>query len=122
MEYKEQLQDKRWYELREKILNNHSRRCAGCGNPDGLNVHHKTYIKGLMAWEYDEKYLIPLCHDCHEIFHRNERALREILCNNRLYYNYEFKTIIKIVEAICSAGTNHYPEILEFAESKIYKF
>lgn len=34
-----------------------------------LNIHHKYYIAGRYAWEYDDTVLETLCIDCHEKAH-----------------------------------------------------
>lgn len=34
-----------------------------------LNVHHKYYIEGKMAWDYDPKALVTLCQECHQKEH-----------------------------------------------------
>lgn len=36
--------------------------------PD-LHVHHKYYVKGKKAWEYDNTALVTLCTDCHQEEH-----------------------------------------------------
>lgn len=33
-----------------------------------LHVHHKQYIKGLKAWEYEDRYLVTLCDRCHFLY------------------------------------------------------
>lgn len=38
--------------------------------PD-LNIHHKYYIVGKKAWEYNDEALISLCVDCHQEEHLN---------------------------------------------------
>lgn len=38
----------------------------------GLHVHHRYYIKELLAWEYKNDALITLCHTCHENLHKNQ--------------------------------------------------
>ena len=35
-----------------------------------LNVHHKKYISGHKAWEYDREDLITLCQECHFETHK----------------------------------------------------
>lgn len=35
-----------------------------------LQVHHKKYIEGKHAWEYDDSDLVTLCKDCHNVVHR----------------------------------------------------
>lgn len=36
-----------------------------------LQIHHKYYQKGLLAWEYPNQALVTLCWDCHEELHKN---------------------------------------------------
>ena len=37
--------------------------------PNSLNVHHKYYESGKLAWEYPDDVLVTLCRDCHENEH-----------------------------------------------------
>jgi len=37
-----------------------------------LNVHHRYYISGHLAWEYENTALTSLCVDCHQYIHSNE--------------------------------------------------
>jgi 5-methylcytosine-specific restriction endonuclease McrA len=37
-----------------------------------LNIHHKYYISGRKAWEYDNDALVLLCSDCHKKTHQEE--------------------------------------------------
>lgn len=39
---------------------------------EGLNVHHKYYIKGKMPWEYEDNALIALCESCHRETHKTD--------------------------------------------------
>lgn len=38
----------------------------------GLHIHHKYYMKDLLAWEYKDDALITLCQTCHEYLHKNQ--------------------------------------------------
>lgn len=38
-------------------------------HPISLNVHHKHYIIGHKAWEYDDEDLVTLCNECHTKVH-----------------------------------------------------
>lgn len=38
-----------------------------------LNVHHKYYMIGKMAWEYDNEALITLCASCHKKEHEKNK-------------------------------------------------
>ncbi len=67
--YYKQLQDKRWINRRNQLLKKCGYRCSICGCKDNLQIHHKIYIKGKMAWEYKDKYLEVLCNKCHEKKH-----------------------------------------------------
>ena len=67
--YKEQLKDKRWKKLANKIRKRDKYTCQKCGSHEHLQVHHKKYIKNRLAWEYDESNLITLCSDCHKKIH-----------------------------------------------------
>ncbi|OAV65302.1 hypothetical protein Barb6XT_02476 [Bacteroidales bacterium Barb6XT] len=69
--YREKLFDKRWQAKREAILKRDTRCCIICGSSEKLMVHHKQYhfIKRLNIhsdpWDYNDKYLVTLCHSCH---------------------------------------------------------
>jgi hypothetical protein len=70
MTYAEQLLDYRWIEKREYIKQRDFGMCQNCMSCRNLNVHHKKYVKGLMAWEYPDWFLITLCQRCHEKEHK----------------------------------------------------
>lgn len=70
--YKEKLFDKKWIEKRKEILARDQNSCKICGKKDvKLIVHHKQYhfIKKLQKhadpWDYDNRYLVTLCENCH---------------------------------------------------------
>ena len=69
MQYKDKLKDSRWLAKRQAVLERDSFRCVICGSNNGLNVHHSAYIYGREPWEYDNKYLVTLCHKCHAKLH-----------------------------------------------------
>lgn len=66
------LLDERWKRLRKQIILRDAGKCVICGSTEKLEVHHTQYqfIKRLNTfrkpWEYDRKYLITLCHCCHQ--------------------------------------------------------
>lgn len=41
-----------------------------CEDEKTLNVHHIRYEKGKKIWQYNDCYLITLCEDCHNEWHR----------------------------------------------------
>lgn len=77
-EYSKLLRDPRWRAKRIEILERDKYTCKLCGKnkEDGviLHVHHIMYHKGLMPWEYRNRELITLCEDCHNNFHKKQKA------------------------------------------------
>jgi len=67
--YADQLNDNRWYAFRRFIFEVRGKRCERCGADSDLQVHHKQYKKGCLAWEYTCKDVIVLCRDCHMKIH-----------------------------------------------------
>jgi len=66
--YAEQLQSPKWQKKRLEIFNRDKWTCRLCGDKaKTLHVHHLLYCHGLRPWEYDNDFLITLCHDCHII-------------------------------------------------------
>lgn len=65
--YSEQLKDPRWQKKRLQIMERDGFSCFICGDTEStLNVHHKRYIYGKLAWEYDDSNYMTLCEECHE--------------------------------------------------------
>lgn len=69
MDYKYQLLTPEWKRKREHILSSRGWKCERCGSKEKLHVHHSFYIKGRMAWEYDDHQLNVLCLKCHRSIH-----------------------------------------------------
>lgn len=69
LDYKEQLADARWLKKRNEILERDNYTCQKCGATSHLNVHHLSYEKSRLAWEYPNEKLITLCEECHENAH-----------------------------------------------------
>ena len=69
MEYKQQLADSRWLKKKNEILERDNYTCQHCGRTSNLNVHHLSYEKGKLAWDYPNEKLITLWVDCHENEH-----------------------------------------------------
>lgn len=70
MTYDEQLKDERWLSLRHVIMCRDLHMCTKCGKKKNLQVHHKQYRPGKMAWEYDPSDLTTLCRLCHMAEHK----------------------------------------------------
>jgi 5-methylcytosine-specific restriction endonuclease McrA len=89
MTYDEQLQDPRWREFSNLIIIRAKLTCQLCGYESPILkrmvVHHKRYIKGLMAWEYDIDDVMCLCKLCHYKVHNSliqERKVEESRIGN----------------------------------------
>lgn len=86
MTYQEQLLTPEWAEKRQKVIDHYWGYCTKCMSSKNIQVHHKYYIDGRMAWEYPiEHCLITLCRDCHTLEHglvperRPIRTIREVM-------------------------------------------
>jgi hypothetical protein len=76
MTYGQQLKHPNWQRKRLVMLEAAGWMCTCCGAKENtLHVHHKRYVKGRMAWEYEDIELDVLCDVCH----LDEHALKELL-------------------------------------------
>jgi len=77
MTYLAQLRHPKWQRKRLEVLQRDGWMCQRCCAEDKtLNVHHKRYIKGALAWEYSGDDLTSLCEDCHELTHAEENDFK----------------------------------------------
>lgn len=64
--YSELLKDPRWQKKRLEILERDNWMCQHCRSTDKmLHVHHIKYSG--FPWEAEDKFLITLCEECHEL-------------------------------------------------------
>ena len=69
-----------------------------------LNVHHKYYLAGSMAWEYSDSVLITLCDRCHMQTHK---------CSNIETYTYNrdgVKVAMNYTPCTRCGGVGYFPE------------
>jgi hypothetical protein len=79
MTYFEQLRSPHWQRRRLEIMSRDEFTCQGCYDQEStLNVHHKHYIKGRMAWEYGDDELVTLCEACHEDMHEQSNVMKRL--------------------------------------------
>lgn len=110
--YSEKLRDPRWQKKRLEILSRDNWTCQCCSDTSStLNVHHRHYLAGREPWDYDDKYLVALCEQCHknetEDRPESERRLLEAL---RLkFLSYEVTRLAKAVEEM---GMCHVEEVV----------
>lgn len=80
MTYKEQLLHPNWQRKRLEMLDLAGFECSCCADKEKtLHVHHKRYIKGRMAWEYEASDLEVLCETCHKSTHSEKERLDLVL-------------------------------------------
>ena len=80
LSYAAQLRHPNWQKRRLERLSAAEWTCQNCGDKSTtLHVHHKRYVKGRLAWEYDDAELAVLCDPCHEEEHYIIDELRELL-------------------------------------------
>lgn len=78
--YRQQILSPHWQKRRLEIMQRDGFTCQRCSNPDEtLHVHHKQYIKGRMAWEYEDRDLVTLCHSCHESMPELETQTKNLI-------------------------------------------
>lgn len=69
--------------------------CAQCNNKDEtLHVHHKQYIKGRSAWEYDDEELVVLCESCHQREHEQADFINKLLACVPTEYKHDLVGIL----------------------------
>lgn len=82
MTYAEQLRHPKWQKKRLEVLERAEFKCELCSDSETtLNVHHKRYVKGRKAWEYEASELTALCQPCHESAHQNEDNFKAVLAS-----------------------------------------
>jgi 5-methylcytosine-specific restriction endonuclease McrA len=79
MIYSQQLKTGNWQERRLRIFERDAFCCTQCGSKNDLQVHHKDYFPGKMAWEYPDQDLVTLCGKCHTEEGKRETHERYLL-------------------------------------------
>lgn len=78
--YKEQLLHPNWQRKRLETLEAYGFECTNCGATEKtLHVHHRRYVKGRKAWEYETDELNVLCEDCHQSEHDARDELERLV-------------------------------------------
>lgn len=89
--YDNLLQDERWQNKRNEILQRDKHKCSYCGSDINLQVHHKYYNKypdgkKVTPWDYPNDALITLCNDCHKEVHKNKK-IKTYYRSRKIKYN-----------------------------------
>jgi 5-methylcytosine-specific restriction endonuclease McrA len=78
--YTQLLLSPEWKEKRLGILERDGHKCKNCGATEALQVHHRQYHINLSTgeklppWQYNSRYLISLCTDCHKTGHQQYKV------------------------------------------------
>lgn len=108
MDYKDQLLTPEWRKKREHILNIRGRRCEKCGSSINLHVHHSFYIRGRMAWEYDDHQLNVLCNKCHAYQHSSNKLISGSSSEGNKFMLHKLKCgYTKISNDVLTSDINH---------------
>jgi hypothetical protein len=80
LSYAEQLKHPNWQRKRLEVLELYDFQCCGCASKEKtLHVHHKQYLKGRLAWEYELENFEALCEDCHKDTHEVKERLERVI-------------------------------------------
>lgn len=67
------VERQQWKTFRAEMIERDGGHCARCSRSDAdgatLHVHHKTYVKGRMPWQYNYNECELLCAGCHAAEH-----------------------------------------------------
>ena len=75
------LKHPKWFERRKSILKRDKNQCVLCTSKIQLEVHHRQYHFSkskntfVPPWQYDEKYLITICNNCHQKGHQQIKKI-----------------------------------------------
>jgi hypothetical protein len=65
--YSEKLRSPEWQRKRLEVMQRDDFACQFCGDKtEELHIHHVVYLPVGQPWDYDNNYLITVCHVCHE--------------------------------------------------------
>jgi hypothetical protein len=78
-EYNEALKDVRWQKFRHRILGIRGFRCEKCGTEERqIHLHHISYRRDAMPWEYADSEMLVVCCRCHAEIHAKPKAETEV--------------------------------------------
>lgn len=114
-DYAADLQSYEWKEKRKSVLKRDKNRCRCCGQVGSImNVHHRYYIHGHHAWEYDDSALVSLCSNCHKTEHQNPDV--------KIYGEIDGKLVDEHLTP-CSrcGGAGYFPEFRHIEEGLCFR-
>lgn len=114
--YSDLLKNPKWQKKRLKIMERDGFKCQYCHNGDKtLNVHHIVYFQGKDPWEYENRFLITFCEDCHQKEHQMENEMGKLNISQYLRNlgmpNLFLGKFLKTIKSI--SGNDNYHEIIQ---------
>lgn len=70
--YHSYLQSDHWKKTRARTILLQGSKCRVCGSSKNINIHHRRYKyngKSILGREINQT-LLPLCQDCHNLWHK----------------------------------------------------
>lgn len=116
MTYREQLLHPFWQRKRLQRLEASEWMCDHCAAEENtLHVHHKRYVKGRMAWEYENDELAVLCNKCHLDEHALDDLLKEMLSASSMWAT--LGSVVPLVGGYLAANYAIAPELADKAKA-----
>jgi hypothetical protein len=82
--YKSYIASDLWTARKNRYYRTHSRICTRCTSTSFIELHHMFYDSKSFGYELDE-HLIPLCKECHELFHSRFGSKKNMLADTKLF-------------------------------------
>lgn len=115
MDYKEQIKHPNWQKKRLEILKRDDFMCQECNDTKNqLHVHHLTYTKNSLIWEYDNSNLITYCSVCHDNWHKIKNEIVGIISQPNLFF---MLNILDFLELIGKIGNDNLYEVINIVKS-----
>lgn len=116
--YASKLRDPRWQKKRLKILEKGEFSCLNCGDSEReLHVHHLFYEKGKDPWDYDDRYLIPLCKECHAGMELARIGILKIMSDNPPDFLFDLHSALCDILEPLNNGTHPYERWTKWMKS-----
>lgn len=85
--YQEYLRSEHWQDFRKQILSER-KKCQNCCRKENLQLHHRHYkTLGHESWGD----VIVLCGDCHTMFHKKKKRIKDYKKWKNLNFTYSKK-------------------------------
>ena len=117
--YIELFKDPKWQRKRLEIMERDGFTCQSCFDTEKtLNVHHLIYFPNNKPWEYDDKFLITLCEECHKYEKDNINSVMKNLKESLARCHFLSYHINEIAEGFYYQNLPYPPEV----KASILKF